>query len=1206
VNADFQPPQAFFEFRIVRPLGRGAMGEVFLADDELLGRQVAIKFVRQADRPQMRERFLLEARALARLSHPNVVTVHRVGEVLGRPFIVSEWIQGKSLDLWPLPLEPKLALRVSLQLARALAAAHRAGVLHRDLKPANVLLTESFELKLVDFGVSAALDAAELPPALSRPALAETQPIATEAPSPRALLQVGTPLYAAPELLRGEPGTRLSDIYAFGAVVYEICSGAPPYAAADLETLRAKAEAGVFAPLTSAPPELEGLVRACLSPSPRDRPQRADLILEVLEPLLALQQGPLPEEPYRGLSMFGPEDASLFFGRERDLRAVLERLRERTFVLVAGDSGVGKSSLCRASIVPQLEAGAVDQKPFDVVTVSLGARPVAALVAALRPWLRMAPADEPAAVAAFRSAPEQLAAQVRAVPGQRGRALFVDALEELVSLAPAGDAEMVARFLGALTVRSPSFRFLATARSDFLTRLAGTPSLGGEIGTALYLLGPLTGEALRQAIEGPARAADYRFVPESMVDELAAAANAGPGGLPLVQFALAELWRRRDPVRRSIRWEVLAQMGGVGGALARHADAAVAQLTASQREAAEQILQRLVTPQGTRSRRTRAELPPGEETTQALRALVAARILTSTDSGAQETYELAHEALIQSWGQLRGWLQKDEQKRIVAQRVERAAEEWRRSGAEALWSRKRLRELAAFPALELGEEERRFLAASRAAVRRRTAATVFAAVLLPVALVIVVATLRERAQAQSRQLAAARLREGSEALARARALDAEESAHRAESFARFDRNENAAAEAEWSRVRALVERIERELTHAREAVDSALLLAPAQEAKTLLAELLVFRLTRERKDPLSRDREALLLQLAPFDPTGKLRAPFEAPAKLRVDANATLRPARGSPLQLSPGEEREIKPGSYVVELPGDVRLPILLRFGERKELKLAGERRPPPGFIAVPKGRFLEGFGGDEDVRQGFFNAAPLHERDSGAFAIGQSEVTFAQWMAFLRALPASERARRTPRVPGSLALEETDDGRYRLRLKPTTREYDALEGSPIVYPGRKRNASVDWRLFPVTGISFEDALAYAKWLSDTGRVPGARLCREEEWERAARGADGRSFPGGETLAPDDADIDVTYGREPLAFGPDPAGLHPRSTSPIGAVDMAGNAWEMVIASSGGVGIRGGSWYQGRLTARSVNREGFEPAARALLVGLRLCADEQ
>jgi formylglycine-generating enzyme required for sulfatase activity len=151
-----------------------------------------------------------------------------------------------------------------------------------------------------------------------------------------------------------------------------------------------------------------------------------------------------------------------------------------------------------------------------------------------------------------------------------------------------------------------------------------------------------------------------------------------------------------------------------------------------------------------------------------------------------------------------------------------------------------------------------------------------------------------------------------------------------------------------------------------------------------------------------------------------------------------------------------------------------------------------------------------------------------------------------------------------------------------------------------------VDWRRFPVTGISFEDAQAYARWLATSGRLPGARLCREDEWERAARGADGRSFPSGATLAGDDANIDETYGRDPLAFGPDPVGLHPGSDSPVGAADMAGNAWEMTVSLSGKPAIRGGSWYQGALTARSVNREPYEPTARDPLIGFRMCATPQ
>ena len=1219
MSEDFQPPRAFFEFRIVRPLGRGAMGEVFLADDELLGRQVAIKFVRHAERPEMRARFLLEARSLARLQHPNVVAVHRVGEVLGRPFIVSEWVDGRSLDLLPLPLDPDLVLSVALQLARALAAAHRAGVLHRDLKPANVLLSDAGELKLVDFGVSAALaEPDDLPARKADPGLAETQPLPGAAdPVARhgAMLQVGTPLYAAPELLGGAPGTRLSDLYAWGAVIYEICSGRPPYQAQTLDDLRAQAEAGAFAPLARAPKEVAALVQACLSPDPRGRPQRAEALLEILEPLAAQKRGPLPEEPYRGLSVFGPEHAALFFGREREVRAVLERLRAASFVLVAGDSGVGKSSLCRAGVLPQLRAGALEQRRFEVISLSLGMRPVEAVASALRPWLGV---DEPAGALALRTDPEQLAARARAAPAGEGRALFVDGLEELVSLASPDDAEALSRFLGALTVRSPGFRFLSTARSDFLTRLSALPALGPELGAALYLLRPLTEEGLRQAIEGPARAADFRFVPETLVDDLVAAARVGPGALPLVQFAVTELWQRRDPVRRVIDGSALLALGGVGGALARHADEAIAQLPPPQRRAAEQILRLLVTAQGTRARRTRADFPPGADVSGALEALVAARILTSGDpqgsvagGSAAATYELAHEALIQSWEQLRAWVGQDEQKRALLQRLERAAEEWESSRGEGLWSRRRLRDLQQFTELPLGERERRFVLASRSAARKQRLLLVAGAVAVPLLLALGIVEVRARAQAAQHKLAAAQLEGAAAALERARALDKDERPLRREAFARFDADQTVVAEQVWTRVLAADRSLAQALEQARGAIDSALLLSPGEEPRRLLADLVVFRLERDGQNPLSRDRAGLLAQLAQVDPGGARRAPFERPARLKIDVEAQLRPLLdASPaLKLQPFAERELKPGSYVLELAGGGRLPLLLRYGDRQELKLRGARPAPPGFIALPAGRYFTGYEGEEDVRLGIFGAPPLHERESAAFAIARTEVTFAQWLEYLRALPPQERKLRLPAVQtarNGVALSQRGDGLFVLRIQPTTQAYEAVEGAPLVYPGRRTNAAVDWGQLPVTGISFQDASAYAAWLSSQGKVPHARLCHEEEWERAARGADGRAFPSGDNLSGAEANIDETYGREPLAFGPDPVGSHPRSDSPVGASDMAGNAWELVVSPSGAPAIRGGSWYQGALSARAVNREPSEATARGLLIGLRLCADPQ
>src|SRR5688500_9079218 len=135
------PLAGFPEYRLLRPLGRGAMGEVYLAHDPLLDRPVAVKFVSQlAPDPHPPERFYIEARAVARLTHPNVVSIYRVGEWEGRPFLVSEFVRGQSLDRLQKPLPSAEVLRLAVGLARGLGAAHRRGVLHRDIKPANAIL----------------------------------------------------------------------------------------------------------------------------------------------------------------------------------------------------------------------------------------------------------------------------------------------------------------------------------------------------------------------------------------------------------------------------------------------------------------------------------------------------------------------------------------------------------------------------------------------------------------------------------------------------------------------------------------------------------------------------------------------------------------------------------------------------------------------------------------------------------------------------------------------------------------------------------------------------------------------------------------------------------------------------------------------------------------------------------------------------------
>ncbi|KYF55731.1 hypothetical protein BE04_49265, partial [Sorangium cellulosum] len=140
--SSFSPPSRFEEYRIVQKLGSGGMGDVYLAHDTLLDRMVAVKLIRaETADAEVRARLLAEARAAARIQHPNVVAIYRVGELRGQLYIVSEFVRGQSLDRVTVPMPWQRVLDLGAGLARGLAAAHRRGVLHLDIKPANAVLT---------------------------------------------------------------------------------------------------------------------------------------------------------------------------------------------------------------------------------------------------------------------------------------------------------------------------------------------------------------------------------------------------------------------------------------------------------------------------------------------------------------------------------------------------------------------------------------------------------------------------------------------------------------------------------------------------------------------------------------------------------------------------------------------------------------------------------------------------------------------------------------------------------------------------------------------------------------------------------------------------------------------------------------------------------------------------------------------------------
>ena len=271
-------------YEILGSLGAGGMGEVFRARDTRLGRDVAVKvlpasFASDADRLH---RFEQEARAVATLDHPNVLVVHDVGAYEGQPWIVTELLDGESLRerLREGRLPPRKAVEIAIQVARGLAAAHEKGIVHRDLKPDNVFLTRDGRAKVLDFGL------ARIDP-LSLDREGETQAAPKEQTSPGMLL--GTVAYMSPEQARGRPADARSDVFALGAVLYEMLAGKRPFAGATpADTLSAILREDpplIETGSAAVPSTLDRVVRRCLEKEPSERFQTARDVGFALEAL---------------------------------------------------------------------------------------------------------------------------------------------------------------------------------------------------------------------------------------------------------------------------------------------------------------------------------------------------------------------------------------------------------------------------------------------------------------------------------------------------------------------------------------------------------------------------------------------------------------------------------------------------------------------------------------------------------------------------------------------------------------------------------------------------------------------------------------------------------------------------------------------------------------------------------------------------------
>ncbi len=714
-------------FRIVSPLGEGGFAPVFLASEEYGGvqlRSVALKLFAVDDLSPMttatggeravrsaRDRILEEARAICRVDHPNVVRFFQIveeGEVLA---LAMEHVRGRSLSSridedGGLPVDETLA--VGAAVASALAAVHAAGLVHRDVKPPNVIESGGV-YKLIDFGIALRARTAVAPrkppsagaisiaPAsmpISRtgttlespgPMLGATMPI--DGPATDTVddaLTAGTMGYIDPACIARElPADASSDLYSLGALLYECLTGRVPAAAgerAETTRLRPMIVLGVAAPpgvrtlRTDVPEDVAKMVDSLVAPAREDRPQRADAVAAELLRLARIVRGrarPLPADgPFRGLAPVDAAHRDVYFGRALAVAAALELLRSRGVVALVGASGAGKTSLALAGVVPSIADGELGAWPeaWRSVAFSPGRAPRDALAQALGIEVADKSADDVA---------RDLAAGVTA----RGEGLLVivDALEELVTTSEREQARWLGALLASIAARPAlGLRVVCTARRDLLDPLLGGAELGAVLARGMQLVAPLDARAWIDSVRD--RAAAYGVALEDGVeDALAAELGDGPVPLPLVEFAMAQAWAARDVERKLLPRAAFAAMGGLGGALARHADDMIASLVrehgAAAEEAVRHVLLALTTPHGTRARLSRRELAdrvahPLRDV--ALAALERARLVTADDD-----LTLAHDALVTRWPRLAAWVLAVRRDRELAADLEAAATRWR-------------------------------------------------------------------------------------------------------------------------------------------------------------------------------------------------------------------------------------------------------------------------------------------------------------------------------------------------------------------------------------------------------------------------------------------------------------------------------------------------------------------------------------------------
>ncbi len=758
-------------YEVLAPLGAGGMGEVWEARDPRLERHVALKVIRSdlaADSDRL-ARFTREAKAVAALNHPHILTIYDVGFHDGTPYVVTELLEGESLRKvvsFRSPT-PQQALAWGLAVAEGLAAAHQKGMVHRDLKPENLFLTTDGRIKILDFGLARQTGTGSF----------DSEAMTLSSPTTDGAVR-GTVAYMSPEQVQGLPVDARSDLFSFGVVLYELLGSKHPFlrdsGPATLGAILQDTQSSLSDAAPEIPRAVDGILRRCLEKNPDRRFQSAHDVALALEAVLE-SPGTSPlldvEErgPYPGLSSFTEDDAGRFFGREEEVRALWGKLRSRRLLAVIGPSGAGKTSFVRAGVV----AGRPDG--WAAVVCTPGRAPLRSLGGALGPQLSTDP-EALRRIAGFEDPDTAFELLVR-WRRSRGEALVViDQFEETFTVCDAEARQRFAELLGRLT-QEGGVHVLLSMRDDFLMRCHDHEALAGVFDT-LIPLGGMKRDSLRRAVVEPAQKQGYVFEDEALVEEIISSVEGVRGSLPLLAFAVSRLWEGRDRDKNLLTRAAYREIGGVAGALAQHAEATLERIGPEREGIVRELFRNLVTSEGTRSVRYVDELltvfrggaRPAAEAI--LAALIDARLLTSYDADSAEAgpsagrrVEIVHESLLRAWPRLVRWQTQDADGALLRDHLRQAARLWRERGKaeDLLWTGASYLDFRAwrgrYPGgLSTSEEEFAKAMVGKARRKRRLVqAAAATAVVVSTSVAIVVGVSRQKAVVAAQRAEASKL-----------------------------------------------------------------------------------------------------------------------------------------------------------------------------------------------------------------------------------------------------------------------------------------------------------------------------------------------------------------------------------------------------------------------------------------------------------------